>query len=130
MSLVPFYVSRYLFNGDEAETLIWAFVGMTFYMFINLTILHLIFTKIGWLYVEVEVLAQGNEQLLNNFDEGVIILNEASHEVMFANDAAKRIRVAVDSGVNSESLLVSVNDILQIDFSESAFAEIDEDWFK
>ena len=36
-------------------------------------ICHLFITKAGMIFVEVEVLRDGNEQLLNNLEEGLII---------------------------------------------------------
>ena len=45
---------------------------------INLFIMHLIITKVGMIYVEAEILRTGNEELLNNLEEGVIILEDES----------------------------------------------------
>ena len=33
----------------------------------------------------------GNEQLLDNLEEGVVIQNEETNEIIFINEAAKRI---------------------------------------
>ena len=40
--------------------------------------MHLIITKVGMIYVEAEILRTGNEELLNNLEEGVIILENES----------------------------------------------------
>ena len=39
---------------------------------------HLVITKVGFIYVESEILREGNEQLLNNLEEGVMIIEEQS----------------------------------------------------
>ena len=44
-------------------------------------------------------MSEGNEQLLNNLEEGVIILDEGTHEALFLNDSAKKI-ASVDSPNN------------------------------
>ena len=49
---------------------------------------HWIVTKIGFLFIESEVLRKGNEQLLDGFDEGVIVLEEKSNNILFYNAAA------------------------------------------
>ena len=43
-----------------------------------LMICHLVITKTGFIYVESEILREGNEQLLNNLEEGVMIIEEQS----------------------------------------------------
>jgi len=40
--------------------------------------------------VNTEILRQGNEQLLNNLKEGVVIIEEESGIVSFVNNAAKK----------------------------------------
>ena len=42
-------------------------------------------------YVEAEVLREGNEQILNNLQEGVIILNEKTQDVQFRNKTAETL---------------------------------------
>jgi len=43
-------------------------------MSIALVMIHVIFTALGFHYITAELSRAGNEQLLNNLDEGVIIL--------------------------------------------------------
>ena len=50
---------------------------------------HLIITKVGKIFVESEVLREGNEQLLNNLDEGVVIIDEDSKDILFQNRSAE-----------------------------------------
>ena len=48
------------------------------YMTICLFICHLIITKVGMIFVNAEILSTGNEQLLNNLEEGIMILDEST----------------------------------------------------
>ena len=41
------------------------------------------------IFVEAEVLREGNEKLLDNLDEGVIITDETSQVVLFQNKTAR-----------------------------------------
>ena len=59
-------------------------------------ICHMIFTKIGLTYVDLEILREGNEQLLDNLEEGVIILEEDTLNLFFMNEAAKTIHKEYD----------------------------------
>ena len=47
--------------------------------------IQLCITKVGMIFVEAELLRTGNEQLLNQLDEGVIVLESESKEIVFAN---------------------------------------------
>lgn len=39
----------------------------------NCFLVYLVVTKVGMYFMECDILRQGNENLLNNLDEGVII---------------------------------------------------------
>ena len=58
----------------------------------------------------------GNEQLLDNLDEGVIILESNSLEVLFLNKSAKQIHIAEDT--------------MNFDSDKPLFALIDDQFFK
>ena len=58
------------------------------YMAFNLLTIHLIITKWGLIYVESEIVREGNTMLLNDLAEGVIILEQESLEQLFLNEAA------------------------------------------
>ena len=47
-------------------------------LIVFLMICHLVIKKTGFIYVESEILREGNEQLLNNLEEGVLIIEEHS----------------------------------------------------
>ena len=50
-----------------------------------ITLMHILFNKMGLLFVKSEILRRGNDQLLNDLQEGVIILKEDTKKVLFVN---------------------------------------------
>lgn len=70
----PFGVSRLLLNNIA--------------LVLNCIIIHGLTNKLGFLVIEIDVLREGNDQLLNNLEEGVIIVEENCSEVCFINSAA------------------------------------------
>ena len=50
--------------------------------------IHLVITKVGMVYIESEVLREGNDQTLDNLDEGVVILDEKEMKIRYYNKAA------------------------------------------
>jgi len=48
------------------------------------------------MYTEAEILRKGNEQLLNNLKEGVVIIEENSGLVTFLNEAAERLKIEMN----------------------------------
>ena len=53
--------------------------------------MHCLLSSSALLYAEADILRKGNERLLNNFEEGVVILEEGSSNVSFSNKSAKAI---------------------------------------
>ena len=66
---------------------------ITIWQSINLLLIHLVITKWGIIYVNSEILAEGNLQLLENIEEGVLILEEESLDQLFLNKSAKNINI-------------------------------------
>ena len=46
-------------------------------------VIHIAITNCGMIAVEADILRSGNEQLLNNLEEGVIIQSEEGPEILF-----------------------------------------------
>ena len=74
--------------------------------------IHLLVTKIGFIYSDLKVVSIGNEQLLDKLDEGVIILDSSSLEVLFSNKSAKKVQIS------------------DLDFEKPLFAFLDSEFFK
>ena len=54
-------------------------------------LIHLCISQVGLYYVQSEILRIGNEQLLDNLEEGVVIQNEENLDIIFINQAAKQL---------------------------------------
>lgn len=52
---------------------------------------HLVLSLFGKYFVETEILRQGNDELLDNLEEGVLIQEESSNRTIFINQSAKAI---------------------------------------
>ena len=57
--------------------------------------MHWIITGVGFIYVDAEVLRRGNDQLLDNLEEGVIIVEETTSDILYYNNAASGHRNAI-----------------------------------
>ena len=55
------------------------------------SVIHFSFTKVGMIYLDAVIVQGGHEHILNNLEEGVIIVDEHSKEVQFINDAARAL---------------------------------------
>ena len=90
-----------------------------------ITLMHILFNKMGLLFVDSEILRTGNDQLLNDLEEGVIILKEDSKKVLFVNKAASKLLIDIN-------MTKEVEDRSQvcIDMTSPKFAKIDENTFK
>ena len=85
-------------------------------------------TKFNMFLTEAEVLRNGNESLLNNLEEGLIIQQYENHEILFQNTAAKRIQ-------NESEVKVSmsvVNEIASLELGSDLkiFGLVDNTIFK
>lgn len=50
---------------------------------------HILLNSFGLYYIEAEILRQGNDELLDGLEEGVIIQEEPSRQVKYANKAVR-----------------------------------------
>ena len=86
-------IGRAVFYAEPLDgKLIFATFSGMIMLTINLLVFHLIITKVGMIYVEAEILRTGNEELLNNLEEGVVILDNENEEILFVNSAAKQFK--------------------------------------
>lgn len=83
----------------------------------------------GQLYAQAEILRIGNEKLLNNLNEGVVILDEQHKDVMFANLAAHALktgRTFPGAVLDEESSFNEIqNETAPFNHSVKQFARID-----
>ena len=72
-------VARAMFYNESIDSHF--FLNITSTMVVSALfswIIHISIVKFNLIYIEAEVLREGNEQLLNNLEEGVIIVEEAN----------------------------------------------------
>ena len=89
ISLFPLYFKRAVFHQESKLDLAFSCGFTTLWMIVTLIFVHLIITKVGMIYINAEVLREGNDQTLDNLEEGVIILYETDLEIKFQNKAAR-----------------------------------------
>ena len=76
-------------------------------VFVNLFLYHVIINWVGTLFVRAEINRMGNEEVLDNLEEGVVLLadDDQSNMVRFANKAARKFHFKENlslSKVNSD----------------------------
>ena len=82
--------SKSILYGNEITALfVIQVLGVCVIQFLQLFTVHIIITKVGMIFVEAEIVRVGNDQILNNMKEGVVILHEKTENVLFVNNAAK-----------------------------------------
>ena len=59
---------------------------------LNLLIYHYIISWVGYIYAKSEISRAGNESLLNNLNEGVVIVAKSVKQISFANRAAVNLQ--------------------------------------
>ena len=58
----------------------------------NILSMMIILRKVGMIYIDAEVLREGNDATLNNLEEGVIILKTDDLQIQFQNKAAEKVK--------------------------------------
>ena len=89
VSITNGVANGYLYSNDPSKIVIHSVILTVLMNFCTQFIIHLITTACGMLFVDAEVLRQGNDSLLDDLDEGVIIVDEATSKITFINRAAK-----------------------------------------
>ena len=85
------FFRRALFYDEDVVGLVIGYILTAVWMTANLIYIHLILTKIGMIYIDAEVLREGNDSTLNNLEEGVVILKEEDLTIQFQNQAAIKV---------------------------------------
>ena len=68
-------------------------IAATGWQFFSLLMCHMVINAVGLIFVDADINRSGNEQLLNDLKEGVIIMDPQSGLVHFVNKAAKRFSI-------------------------------------
>ena len=64
-----------------------------FYQFFNLFMINLGANMLGLLFVNKEILQKGNENLLNESSEGIIIIDQENEMLLFVNTVARALNL-------------------------------------
>ena len=51
----------------------------------NMLFIHIIITKVGMLYADTEVLRSGNDQLLDDLEEGIVLFDGKEKDIIYHN---------------------------------------------
>ena len=91
ISLSMTILQRAIFLDDDPKVLTLAWICFLIWHSFNLLICHLIVTKVGMIFAEAEVLNSSKHDLLDNLNQGVILLDEQNQQISFASKVAKNI---------------------------------------
>ena len=112
---------------------LWTWFISVFYQIAIVTAMHCFINLCSLLYAEAEILRKGNERLLDNFEEGVVILEEGTGKISFANKSAKAFKATMtpsSSWVDTEKSLQSSQNFGQFDRTAKQFARLDNKLIK
>ena len=73
LQFVVVVLCRYLYEDDVDSQMIFNMLNAMGIQAFNCWIIHMAITKFGMYLIEAEILRNGNEKLLNNLEEGVVI---------------------------------------------------------
>ena len=78
--------------GEEVNAVFFAdVIGGTLWQMTNFLLIHFVITSVGLLFVSSEMTREGNEDILNNLKESVILAETGTGKIVFANTSAKRL---------------------------------------
>lgn len=90
-------VRSLIYQEDDIISLVFQFFVSTIVMAYYCAIVHFMLSWIGFQYVAAELPHESNKQLLNNLQEGLLIVREDNKEVLFQNSAAIQIKTSLES---------------------------------
>ena len=126
LQTVVYFVCQNMYTDTPIGILsaLLALVQVTLY----LTMTHMIVTKVGFIFVHAESVNEGNEQLLNNLDEGVVILDKQDKNIIFVNKRAKHfddMNITIRSDDKSEKSEKEDVNLLDQTMQDEVFAPFD-----
>ena len=92
-------VFRAINYGEEFDMqVVKSALGMMVSVTLAYLMIHCIFTQLGFALVGAEVERGSNRLLVNNLEEGVVLLEQDTKTVLFLNHAAEKLNVSSDVG--------------------------------
>ena len=90
VQILIFFVSQQVYHGRSIMENLGFLTMFLVQWIVYTTFTHCIYSKVGLMVVELSIYKDGHEGLLNNLEEGLIILDQKTKELKFVNKAAKR----------------------------------------
>ena len=126
LALSCVFIKRALLYQEPVGRLAFAYFFTLIWQTAYLLCLVMYIRKIGMIYIDAEVLREGNDATLNNLEEGVIILKTEDLKIQFQNKAADKVkRKMFDVG-----LPIDTDSDIFTEESAKIFAKIDDDLLK
>ena len=97
-------------------------------MIVFCIMVHAVMNKLAFVFIEVEVIREGNDELLNSLEEGVIIVEDDCSEVCFLNSAAQHLMTSPNFDVSKASEAETQTDQL-FAWDKKILAKIPEGFF-
>ena len=92
-------VFRAINYGEEFDMqVVTTAMGMMVSVTLAYLMIHCIFTQLGFALVGAEVERGSNRLLVNNLEEGVVLLEQETNNVLFLNHAAEKLNVSSEEG--------------------------------
>lgn len=89
LQIAMVYLNRNFYHGDPIQGVA-IFVSMMQWVSMA-CFMHVVMTKMGMFYVEADFIKGGYESVLNNLEEGLIMVNQHSRQIEFVNASAKKM---------------------------------------
>ena len=99
------------------------------FLILGATLLHCSFSALAYLFVDAEVPRASQEELLNNLEEGVIVVEKDCSSVCFVNQAAKNFMTNPDFDASKVSNEDRGTEDRLFDWDKKMFAHVDKDIF-
>jgi hypothetical protein len=94
-------LQRAIFLDDDLNVLILTYICFLIWHSFNLLICHLLVTKVGMIFTEAEVLRTCKADLLDNLDQGLILLDEEDSSILYSNKVFNNLKIGIlDSYTN------------------------------
>ena len=106
ISISAVFFRRALLYDEDVGGLVIGYFATMVNLTLSLIYIHLLLTKIGMIYIDAEVLREGNDSTLNNLEEGVVILKEEDLQVQFQNQAA----IKIERKINDKDIFDAAGD--------------------
>lgn len=104
---------QFIYREDIDSSVTLVVVKDAFSLALVHILIHVIVNAFGKYYVEVEILRKGNDELLDELEEGVVIQEESTKRVIYMNQSAKSLG-SKKSNANEPSASTSLTSIDQI----------------